>query len=159
MFPLVVRDFNERSNRVLSVFASNSIKACPIGINLIEYVNDEGDATIAMQSFVENAKNNVSAVVGPIYSSVAKSLGVTASALNIPMVSNWATSSALSNKRIYKYFMRTVVSDGQGAIALALLFKQLKIKRLGMLYVQDDYGTGWRDSLTTACGNLGLSQL
>ena len=76
---------------------------------MVQYIDDQSNPTVAMESLVELANIGIDAVLGPFISPVATPIAVTATALEIPVVSNWATSSQLASPSTF--FTRTCPSD------------------------------------------------
>jgi ABC-type branched-subunit amino acid transport system substrate-binding protein len=149
VFPLAIKHFNERDGRIIPQFAS---KSCNVSINLLEYVDDQGSPAPATKRLVAvHNTQPVNVIIGPVRSTVAQPVSVTANALEIPVLSHWATSPDLANKQIYQYFSRTCPSDDSRGVLLAELVVQFGFRKFGMIYVNDVFGRGWRNAVLAAC--------
>jgi hypothetical protein len=150
VFPLAIAHFNNRNGKVIPKFGS--LSSCNTTLKLVYYADDEGSPTQAMKQLVfHEGLEPIHAILGPITSSVAGPLSVTASALRIPIVSHWATSPVLANKQNYAYFSRTVPADNSLAVVMGQIFEVMKFKKIGMIYVNNDFGQGWKNALLDAC--------
>ena len=68
----------------------------------------------------------------------------------MPQIGYSATSSDLSNKHDYRYFMRMVPSDHWQAKAMVELVKRLGWQSVYIVYTTGNYGERGFDLLTTA---------
>ena len=150
VFPIAIKHFNERDGRIIPQFASRTCSN--LTIDLLEYVDDQGSPAPATQRLVAvQNKHPIDVIIGPVRSVVAQPIAVTASALKIPVVSHWATIPDLANKQTYPYFSRTCPSDDARAVLLVDLLVNFGYKKFGMLYVNDNFGIGWRNAVISAC--------
>ncbi|XP_033638248.1 metabotropic glutamate receptor 3-like isoform X1 [Asterias rubens] len=76
---------------------------------------------------------------------VANLLGL----FKVPQVSYSATSSLLSNKKLYPYFMRTVASDVNQAAVMADLAEDMNWNYVMIIHTDDAYGTPGMEHLST----------
>ena len=87
---------------------------------------------------------NVSAVLGPTFSSVAKPTALMASAEQVPMLSYFASSTKLSNNLTYPFFTRTYPDDGTAArILTRVLYDGSVFKdwnHVAVVYRDDAFG-------------------
>jgi len=152
LFPIAIDHFNNRRGLVVPAFAA--LGNCSVGIDMVTYMNDEGEPTRAMERLVRLAPSDLSAVLGPVTSTVASPVSVTASALQIPIVSNWATSPTLTSSP--SFFTRTCPSDDASAMLLAEVLASFGYTIIGMVYVDNDFGTSWRSSFAAACASYDI---
>jgi hypothetical protein len=83
----------------------------------------ECSVTLGTSSFYQMVTNrNVVAVVGPDCSSVAKVIGTVAGAFEIPLISGNTGNADLSNKKLFKYFFRTVGTSKDEGLAFVTMF-------------------------------------
>ena len=154
IFPLAIEHFNNRDGSIIPQFASPT---CNVTMKLVQYVDDEGMVSIPLKVLVaQQAIQRIHAIFGPVTSQVAEPLATTASALQIPVVSHWATSAALADKSQYEFFSRTCPSDASLAPIVAELFSLFNYTKVGMVYVNSDFGQGWQQDLLAACDSLGI---
>lgn len=52
-------------------------------------------------------------VIGSVYSSTTRTIGMVTSRFNVPQISGSATSEELSDKHKFPFFMRTVLPDSK----------------------------------------------
>lgn len=149
--PIAVDHFNRRFSGVLPIFGS--LSDCNVTLNL-KIIDDQGLPSAAMKAFVDRYPD-IQVIQGSILSSVSsvfqstnlkltypetqvtEPMAVTVGALNVPIISHYATSPALSNKVSYPTFLRTIASDAQVAAAVAALFKTFKYTTVGLIYAND----------------------
>jgi hypothetical protein len=81
------------------------------------------------------------AVIGPYCASTAVELQHRLFSMNIPLVSNGASSSALSNARTYPGFVRILPSSVTQIFTVLSWLATLSIRQLTVLYTTDNYGT------------------
>lgn len=92
---------------------------------------------------------NVSAVLGPTFSSVAEPTALIASAAQVPMLSYFASSPELSNNLRYPFFTRTYPTDGTAARILtrflydSSVFKDEDWNHVAVVYRDDAFGQGY----------------
>lgn len=94
---------------------------------------------------------NVSAVLGPTFSSVAKPTALMASAEQVPMLSYFASSPELSNNLTYPFFTRTYPSDRTAArILTRVLYDGSVFKdwnHVAVVYRDDAFGQGYLEAM------------
>lgn len=153
--PLAIQHFNARDGRIVPEFGS---RTCNLTINLVRLADDQGSPAPAMRALVttQNAAE-IDVIVGPVRSAVAQPIAVTASALQIPIVSHWATSPNLGDKKTYEYFSRTCPQDGARATLITDLLVRLGFSKIGMLFMNDDFGVGWRNAMLSECEKRGIN--
>ena len=90
---------------------------------------------------------NVSAVLGPTYSSVAKPTALIASAEQVPMLSYFASSPDLSDKLTYRFFTRTYPTDDTAARLLTRALYDGSVftdwNHVAVVYRDDVFGQGY----------------
>eukprot|EP00873_Tetraselmis_striata_P002301 jgi/Tetstr1/422565/TSEL_013373.t1 len=102
------------------------------------------------------------AVVGAARSSATNPLANIMMVSRTPVVSYSSTSPALSSQATFPYFARTIPTDAAAAKSMArLMLTEFEWRRVGMLYVDDSYGSSYFQAFRTGCAivaeELGLS--
>jgi len=97
--------------------------------------------------------------VGPFDSEVAKAYSEASKkeANPKPIVSYAATATSLNSSELYPNFLRTAQHDGLQAVAVALLIQQQGWNRIGVIYTQDEFGTGIYKSFINNVKTLDIS--
>ncbi|XP_075448672.1 metabotropic glutamate receptor 5 isoform X2 [Ascaphus truei] len=86
------------------------------------------------------AKKPIVGVIGPGSSSVAIQVQNLLQLFNIPQIAYSATSMDLSDKTLYKYFMRVVPSDAQQARAIVDIVKRYNWTYVSAVHTEGNYG-------------------
>ena len=99
----------------------------------------------------DSPNENVSAVLGPTFSSVAKPTALMASAEQVPMLSYFASSRELSNKSTYPFFTRTYPTDDTAAQLLTRVLYDGSVfedwNHVAVVYRDDAFGQGYLDTM------------
>ncbi|CAH2225555.1 metabotropic glutamate receptor 5 isoform X3 [Pelobates cultripes] len=85
-------------------------------------------------------KKPIVGVIGPGSSSVAIQVQNLLQLFNIPQIAYSATSMDLSDKTLYKYFMRVVPSDAQQARAMVDIVKRYNWTYVSAVHTEGNYG-------------------
>ncbi|KAL3885021.1 hypothetical protein ACJMK2_025120 [Sinanodonta woodiana] len=88
--------------------------------------------------------------VGELGSSVSIASAQVLTQLGYVQVSYASTSSQLSSRNDFPYFMRVVTPDNKQADVMVELIKQLNSEYVQLIYSEETYGIGGRDSLLAA---------
>lgn len=122
-----------------------------------EVVDDEGkpaNGPVIAQQFCDDA--DIPAVLGFSFSSVALSGLPIYTQCGLPIVASAVTSPELSGAS--DIFFRTVFTDAyQGAEAAKFISENRGVKKVAVLYQQDDYGKGVADAFSAAIEDEGGS--
>ncbi|WP_157993043.1 ABC transporter substrate-binding protein [Leucobacter luti] len=120
-----------------------------------EVVDDEGkpaNGPVIAQEMCDNAE--IPAVLGFSFSSVALSGLPIYTQCGLPIVASAVTSPELSGAS--DIFFRTVFTDAyQGAEAASFISANRGVKKVAVLYQQDDYGKGVADAFTAGIEEAG----
>ncbi|SJN09059.1 High-affinity leucine-specific transport system, periplasmic binding protein LivK (TC 3.A.1.4.1) [Leucobacter sp. 7(1)] len=120
-----------------------------------EVIDDEGkpaNGPVIAQELCDDA--NVPAVLGFSFSSVALSGLPIYTQCGLPVVASAVTSPELSGAS--DVFFRTVFTDAyQGAEAAKFVSENRGVKKVAVLYQQDDYGKGVADAFTAGIEEAG----
>lgn len=109
------------------------------------------DAAAEVQKLI--SVNKVDAIIGELCSDATKAAVPIAEAAKVPMVSPASTAPDVTS--LGSYIVRTVPSDAlQGAFG-AKLVSDKGLKKLAVLYVNNDYGVGFNDVLKREMPNHG----
>ncbi|XP_077341141.1 metabotropic glutamate receptor 5 isoform X5 [Lithobates pipiens] len=87
-----------------------------------------------------HTKKPIVGVIGPGSSSVAIQVQNLLQLFNIPQIAYSATSMDLSDKTLYKYFMRVVPSDAQQARAMVDIVKRYNWTYVSAVHTEGNYG-------------------
>ena len=112
---------------------------------------NSGDAVDHLMDYFfrlrDQPNGQVSAVLGPTFSSVAKPTALMASAEQVPMVSYYASSAELSNNVTYPFFTRTYPSDDTAAPLLTRVLYDGSVfkdwNHVAVVYRDDAFGQGY----------------
>ncbi|KAK1800174.1 hypothetical protein P4O66_000225 [Electrophorus voltai] len=85
-------------------------------------------------------KKPIVGLIGPGSSSVAIQVQNLLQLFNIPQIAYSATSMDLSDKSLYKYFMRVVPSDAQQARAMVDIVKRYNWTYVSAIHTEGNYG-------------------
>jgi len=95
--------------------------------------------------------NSVVGLVGAMSSGVTIPIALSVSKSNqVPQISNASTSPKITDLDDDDYLFRTIPSDAYQGVALAQVVKDAGADKVGIIYVNNDYGEGLKDSFTTA---------
>lgn len=129
------------------------------GINgkMVNMITEDSEGTVekglaAIEKL--SSSDNITALVGPVFTGVAFAVGERCQNEGIPMISPSATHKDITN--IGDYVFRTVVSDGlQGDVAGHYFYEVLGYRNIGCLYIKNDYSQGLYEGMKEAfeaCG-------
>ena len=116
---------------------------------------NSGDAVDHLMDYFfrlrDQPNGQVSAVLGPTFSSVAKPTALMASAEQVPMLSYYASSAELSDNVTYPFFTRTYPSDDTAAFLLTRglydnnvsIFKEKDWNHVAVVYRDDAFGRSY----------------
>jgi branched-chain amino acid transport system substrate-binding protein len=118
------------------------------------YEDDEGKpekAVAAAQKLIQRDK--VIAILGPLWSSPTLAVAPIAEKNKVILL----TSGASSPKITYAgdYIFRNEISDAYGAVKSAELFYNAGFKKIAILYINNDFGIGFRDAVQQIYKKLG----
>lgn len=142
---------------VISEFSEMS-SICP-DLNITFSATDsQFDAASAVQAFLAGINEGTTDfVVGPQRSVSAVPLSLIASSENIGIISPEATADDLSSREEYGNFYRVIPTDDDTAKVTAKLMKYYGFENVGLVYLEDTYGTSYRDSLNEHFIDQGIS--
>ncbi|XP_063058206.1 glutamate receptor, metabotropic 5a [Engraulis encrasicolus] len=100
---------------------------------------DAADAAAAAAAGI-SVKKPIVGLIGPGSSSVAIQVQNLLQLFNIPQIAYSATSMDLSDKSLYKYFMRVVPSDAQQARAMVDIVKRYNWTYVSAIHTEGNYG-------------------
>eukprot|EP00957_Ditylum_brightwellii_P045516 3450600-Ditylum_brightwellii.AAC.1 len=115
----------------------------------------ESSQTIALDTFsrvvLENSDQRPGAVFGAWRSAVSIPLAVLTGTRDIPQFSPLSTSTELDDTVQYRLFSRVIPSDaGTARAAVAYFRNRLDASFLGVLYVNDSYGSAFHQAIQEA---------
>jgi len=121
----------------------------------IIYEDDRGDPKTGVSCINKLIQiDKVPCILGPIYSSVALAVAPIAERERIVLLSPAASTPALT--KAGDYIFRNVLSDLYEASALAkFVYTHLGFRRIGILYINNDFGLGHKESFASKFEALG----
>lgn len=96
------------------------------------------------------------AVLGPARSACSAPIALLGGLQNKMSVSYWSTSPDLESQTQYPYFGRTIAQDDFTIQALMSYLVQHSFTRVGLLYINDAWGSGYATSLTREFSNRSM---
>lgn len=101
-------------------------------------------------SRVTDIRNNTLGFVGGYGSSISLATASVLQEFNIPQVSYASTAAVLSDRKTYKYFLRTCTPDDKQALAMLDIVKTLNSSYIQIIYSKGPYGEGGRNAIVQA---------
>ncbi|XP_016095587.1 metabotropic glutamate receptor 5-like, partial [Sinocyclocheilus grahami] len=101
-------------------------------------------------------KKPIVGLIGPGSSSVAIQVQNLLQLFNIPQIAYSATSMDLSDKSLYKYFMRVVPSDAQQARAMVDIVKRYNWTYVSAIHTEGNYGESGMEAFKDMAAKEGI---
>ncbi|XP_075905969.1 metabotropic glutamate receptor 5b [Nelusetta ayraudi] len=101
-------------------------------------------------------KKPIVGLIGPGSSSVAIQVQNLLQLFNIPQIAYSATSMDLSDKTLYKYFMRVVPSDAQQARAMVDIVKRYNWSYVSAIHTEGNYGESGMEAFKDMAAKEGI---
>ncbi|MEQ2177225.1 Metabotropic glutamate receptor 5, partial [Goodea atripinnis] len=101
-------------------------------------------------------KKPIVGLIGPGSSSVAIQVQNLLQLFNIPQIAYSATSMDLSDKSLYKYFMRVVPSDAQQARAMVDIVKRYNWSYVSAIHTEGNYGESGMEAFKDMVAKEGI---
>ncbi|KAM3869232.1 glutamate receptor, metabotropic 5a [Diretmus argenteus] len=105
-----------------------------------EEEESQGKCTVEEMGMLVPGKKPIVGLIGPGSSSVAIQVQNLLQLFNIPQIAYSATSMDLSDKSLFKYFMRVVPSDAQQARAMVDIVKRYNWSYVSAIHTEGNYG-------------------
>ncbi len=158
VFGVAVEHFNERSTLIIDELGKDYLKNCNHNISIDHFYDSMGSSRLALQQYLyhQTDEGGFDFVFGPGTSSETAVMAVVAGVQQIPIMGYWATSPSLADKSTYPTLTRADPADDSIAIAQAEFFKANKYTTVALLFVNDPYGIGFKDSLFSECSKRGI---
>ncbi|CAK6969119.1 glutamate receptor%2C metabotropic 5a [Scomber scombrus] len=121
-----------------------------------EEEESQGRCTAEGGSMLVQAKKPIVGLIGPGSSSVAIQVQNLLQLFNIPQIAYSATSMDLSDKSLYKYFMRVVPSDMQQARAMVDIVKRYNWSYVSAIHTEGNYGESGMEAFKDMAAKEGL---
>jgi hypothetical protein len=120
----------------------------------------KGAAVLSEKIHQREFPYEATAVVGAVRSAVSIPMAILNSMRGIPQISYASTSSVLDNRESYPLFGRVIPSTtGDAQAALDYLVNFVGTTHLGIVYVNDSYGTSYQVSLEEAASRAGVKTM
>ena len=119
------------------------------------YEDSKADPKVAVSAFQKLVTiDKVQIILGPMSSSEVLAVSPLAEKMKIIIFTPTASAPSITNAG--DYIFRNVTSDVFEGEALSLFtFNDLKLKKVAIIYINNDYGIGLRDSFKNKFENLG----
>uniref|UniRef100_UPI0037E759DF glutamate receptor, metabotropic 5a isoform X1 n=1 Tax=Semicossyphus pulcher TaxID=241346 RepID=UPI0037E759DF len=121
-----------------------------------EEEENQGRCTAEAGSMLMQGKKPIVGLIGPGSSSVAIQVQNLLQLFNIPQIAYSATSMDLSDKSLYKYFMRVVPSDMQQARAMVDIVKRYNWSYVSAIHTEGNYGESGMEAFKDMAAKEGL---
>ncbi|XP_027129041.1 glutamate receptor, metabotropic 5a [Larimichthys crocea] len=121
-----------------------------------EEEESQGRCTAEAGSLLLQAKKPIVGLIGPGSSSVAIQVQNLLQLFNIPQIAYSATSMDLSDKSLYKYFMRVVPSDMQQARAMVDIVKRYSWSYVSAIHTEGNYGESGMEAFKDMAAKEGI---
>ncbi|TKS82961.1 Metabotropic glutamate receptor 5 [Collichthys lucidus] len=121
-----------------------------------EEEESQGRCTAEAGSLLLQAKKPIVGLIGPGSSSVAIQVQNLLQLFNIPQIAYSATSMDLSDKSLYKYFMRVVPSDMQQARAMVDIIKRYSWSYVSAIHTEGNYGESGMEAFKDMAAKEGI---
>uniref|UniRef100_A0A1A8L819 Metabotropic glutamate receptor 1 n=1 Tax=Nothobranchius pienaari TaxID=704102 RepID=A0A1A8L819_9TELE len=125
---------------------------------LVSNDEEESQARCAAEagSLLLQGKKPIVGLIGPGSSSVAIQVQNLLQLFNIPQIAYSATSMDLSDKSLYKYFMRVVPSDMQQARAMVDIVKRYNWSYVSAIHTEGNYGESGMEAFKAMAAKEGI---
>ncbi|XP_068005605.1 LOW QUALITY PROTEIN: metabotropic glutamate receptor 5 [Melanerpes formicivorus] len=124
--------------------------------SLISSEEEEGMVKCVDGSSSFHSKKPIVGVIGPGSSSVAIQVQNLLQLFNIPQIAYSATSMDLSDKTLFKYFMRVVPSDAQQARAMVDIVKRYNWTYVSAVHTEGNYGESGMEAFKDNAAKEGI---
>ncbi|KAL3042936.1 hypothetical protein OYC64_020786 [Pagothenia borchgrevinki] len=121
-----------------------------------EEEESQGRCTAEAGSMLLQAKKPIVGMIGPGSSSVAIQVQNLLQLFNIPQIAYSATSMDLSDKSLFKYFMRVVPSDMQQAKAMVDIVKKYNWSYVSAIHTEGNYGESGMEAFKDMAAKEGI---
>eukprot|EP00232_Nephroselmis_pyriformis_P022555 CAMPEP_0182854756 /NCGR_PEP_ID=MMETSP0034_2-20130328/1446_1 /TAXON_ID=156128 /ORGANISM="Nephroselmis pyriformis, Strain CCMP717" /LENGTH=1923 /DNA_ID=CAMNT_0024985631 /DNA_START=60 /DNA_END=5827 /DNA_ORIENTATION=+ len=136
---LAVEHINTRNSTIVPQAAS-----LPEGFSLLPFLFDTRfTSSGGILAFTEAAREDVAALVGGARSAVNANVASLAGEAELPQVSYWSTSSALTSTSLFPTFSRTIPTDEALTEFYVAAFKFWNWTRVAVLYTADEWGAAF----------------
>uniref|UniRef100_A0AAQ5ZWA1 Metabotropic glutamate receptor 1 n=1 Tax=Amphiprion ocellaris TaxID=80972 RepID=A0AAQ5ZWA1_AMPOC len=121
-----------------------------------EEEESQGRCNAEAGSLLLQGKKPIVGLIGPGSSSVAIQVQNLLQLFNIPQIAYSATSMDLSDKSLYKYFMRVVPSDMQQARAMVDIVKRYNWSYVSAIHTEGNYGESGMEAFKDMAAKEGI---
>jgi hypothetical protein len=155
---LAMRHFNERNPRVLP-HLPQTLADCNIQLSMEMHDSRFSPIYAArhLQEIVFRETQTPIALVGGARSAVSQTLSILAGVYELPQISASSTAAALDNKDSSPFFARTVPTNSNDAKATILYLNSLGVSHLGVIFIQDEFGTAFHAQLLEEAFKLDMT--
>lgn len=101
-------------------------------------------------SRVTDIRNNTLGFVAAYGSSISLATASVLQEFNFPQISYASTAAVLSDRKTYRYFLRTCTPDDKQALAMLNIVKTLNSSYIQIMYSEGTYGEGGRNAIVNA---------
>ncbi|XP_060941743.1 glutamate receptor, metabotropic 5a [Limanda limanda] len=121
-----------------------------------EEEESQGKCVAEAGSSLPQGKKPIVGLIGPGSSSVAIQVQNLLQLFNIPQIAYSATSMDLSDKSLFKYFMRVVPSDMQQARAMVDIVKRYNWSYVSAIHTEGNYGESGMEAFKDMAAKEGI---
>ncbi|XP_053703177.1 metabotropic glutamate receptor 5-like isoform X1 [Synchiropus splendidus] len=121
-----------------------------------EEEESQGRCSAEPGALLLQGKKPIVGLIGPGSSSVAIQVQNLLQLFNIPQIAYSATSMDLSDKSLYKYFMRVVPSDMQQARAMVDIVKRYNWSYVSAIHTEGNYGESGMEAFKDMAAKEGI---
>lgn len=154
---LVANVFDSGSTAVESVAAVSAVFSDVLS-DLSDSLQTTNAPDVAMlNNTCAPSHDPVAGLIGPARSDSSLLVGRIASAMKLPQLSYYSTTTELNDPTVYPYFGRTMPTDEALTRAMCALWKSLGYSVAGILYpINEVYGESFNLQLRGSCSELGV---
>ena len=154
-----IHQFNNRDSSLVSEIASAEYMAdCDVQLSplFFDIGNTQEGAVGAYREAYVLAEDDVpcDVIIAEIYSSRTKTISFMGNLDKVVVTTGSATSDELDDVKKYPYFTRTVPGDSAVSLAAVKFLHDLKFTRVGVLYVNDEYGSAFMEGVVDAAKKM-----
>ena len=150
---MAVAHFNTRNSSLIAAFGQ--LSGCQMQLSVAPVVYDTESTIAASTKLVMSGYQNLNAVIGPARSATSVQTALLTGFVKIPQIGYWASSTKLDSVEDYPYYGRVCSSDLASNKARMAYFKSVDWNRVGVLYIEDDWGSPIASDLASSFSEEG----
>ena len=132
--------------------ASGGINGKPVNLILEDSEGSTEKGLAAIEKL--SSTDKITALIGPLFTGISFAVGPRCQSEGIPMITPTSTHKDIT--AMGDYVFRTVVSDGlQGEVAGRYFYEELGYRKIGVLYIKNDYSQGLYEGMKASFEGCG----